>query len=386
MGMIDWAFDQDLASPEKLMLVWIASNASCNGVAPQGRNALEQATGYKTRSVQRILKSLRESGHVLECGNYFVIGPADPVRDLACDSAKQLPDHDPVLGSAPSQEVVTINTVEPDEIASLVRDYMIDQLANFEQRIIQHLKRAAMVPRETEPPPPPPDPVLVNPLYQELLDLGKSEAQAYALSKADLAMADELDRDLMPGEAGPLPDHHETDSEYTDDIHGRYTRVLDILHGVDAGAIDSAALQRTWERLELDENKHTRKGETKAFELLYPAIVASAKEQVGIMTMVQFLDPEITIRSGFKSSVTHGVYPWERSLTTAEHDDPKLLGEISAMITELEATGDIRCEVHARTQETGDDGVTRYETALGYHRRVTAKYNEMLRLKEMEII
>ena len=84
MDLVEWAFVRDLPTAEKLVLVYLAHNANSVGLGLMDRGALERATGYKKRSIQRLLKSLRDDAHLEDIGPWFRIGPSaffdtDPV-------------------------------------------------------------------------------------------------------------------------------------------------------------------------------------------------------------------------------------------------------------------------------------------------------------------
>lgn len=378
MSMLDWAFEQDLPTAEKLVLVRIASQASCNGVAPQDREALMQFTGYKKRSIQRLLRSLNKSGHLQQSGDYFIIGAAGPVNELAAESAEDLPTGNPLRYGTASADGLQI-MVDTDAIAQAVGDYVIDQFANFEKRISEQLERFVLFHVEqgdTDLDPPLPDPVIDNPLYEQLIDSGMSRPRAYALSQADLEMGVELDNEtlgLIDGEFVGIGG----DDEYQDTAMGRFERILDILHGATSDKLDTTELRSAWALIELQENKHTVKGEQDAFVLLYPQIVAAAKANVGKLTIHEFCDTKRAARSDA---------PWHHELKPADKEDPALEIEIGTMLAAIEATGNQQCQVRPRTTEKGDDGSVVQETLAGFHRRVTAKYNQMHQLKEMGLL
>jgi hypothetical protein len=159
---------------------------------------------------------------------------------------------------------------------------------------------------------------------------------------------------------------------YPDTPHGRLQRVADILAGEPTET--TAPQLIIWESLEAAENKHSKEGEATAFELLYPAIVEAARRYCGRMTLAEFTDPK---------AVGECRAPWDLDPKPTPAEDATLAVEIAAMLGDLAATRDPRCEVQGRTTEKGDDGVVRQETMLGYHRRVKAKWNEMKKLQQM---
>lgn len=373
MHLTDWAFEQQLPTAEKLVLVYLASHANSAGLGALDRESLMLHTGYKKRSIQRLLKALRASGHYRELGKWYVIGKK------VSDRIEPLPSKVPVLGLDNAQAGDSVPAFDADAIGEAIAkhvidaaEYHMDQLQNFETRFAQQVERLALfhVERQEVPAAPPPDPVTVNPLYQQLIDQGMAEKRAYALSQADLDMGEELD-----SEAPAAVDN--ADDAYANTASGRFDRILDILHGSEAKAHDSREGRVEWSTLEREENKHTVKGEPDAFELLYPAIVVAAKANVGKLSMAEFCNP---------ANVAAGLAPWDVEINPIDKDDPALMAEITVMLAELEQANDPRCQVQPRTKEIGDDGVERTETVLGFHRRITAKHQQMLNMKTMEIL
>ncbi len=370
MRMIEWAFEQDIPHASKLVLVYLAANASAEGVGRMNRKDLMQATGYKTRSIQRLLKDLRNAGYLEIVGPWYLCGDMAP-RKLDGESAKllakeigQLPD---ALAALKAPDVRQFPPpVAAEAIAHIVGDYVVDQLASFEARIGQRLDAFAVFHVEQEIKPPP-DPVIENPLYEQLIDSGMERPRAYALSERDLEMGEELDN-----EAAPV-----SDEDYPDSIVGRFERIVDILHGADASEMATSSNFDGWERIEEAENKYTVKGEPAAFLLLYPAIVDAARAGVGKYTISDFCDPK---------RAESGDAPWDKEINPIDKEDPALEVDITRMLGEIEATNAPNCQVMPRTTEKYDDGSVVQETILGFHRRVKAKYNQMLQLKQMEII
>ncbi len=366
MNMLDWAFAEDLPTAEKLVLVYLASQANTAGIGSMDRDALRIATGYKKRSVQRLIKSLKDGGLLEESGCWYTIGNMS-FSALTDAELEQLPEGSPLrFGTAPA---AGIQIFDSEAVAQVVGDYVIDQLANFEHRILQAIAAGTLFHVEQEPEPLP-DPVIENPLYDQLIDSGMALTRAYALSKADLEMGEERDNETPPVEdAG--------EDAYEDSPAGRFSRILDILHGAESDTFDCPELRNAWMLIEEQENKHTVKGEQDAFLLLYPQIVAAAKANVGKLSMTNFC----SVRRAML-----GDAPWDRDLSPVDKDDPALEIEIGTMLAELEATGNQQCQVQPRTSEKGDDGGVVQETLLGFHRRVKAKHNQMLQLKAMEIV
>ena len=60
MHSLEWAFRQDIGSAEKLALVYLCSEASGTGLGSIDRARLTEALCVRTRSVQRILKNLKD--------------------------------------------------------------------------------------------------------------------------------------------------------------------------------------------------------------------------------------------------------------------------------------------------------------------------------------
>lgn len=375
MRMIEWAFEQDIPHASKLVLVYLAANASAEGVGRMDRATLMKATGYKVRSVQRILQALRNNELLTDIGGpWYRVGTVAP--DLLANEIGELPEplgeHEAWTKAYSAAQARN----HAEELAQTVGDYVIDQFANFETRIMQHIDRLAVfhVEQELEVPP---DPVIDNPLYEQLIDSGMAGARAYALSQADLEMGEELDNEAPSVTSDEYIDADGYVDEYPDDRPGRLARIADILHGSDAAEFHDVSTAAMWEELEVAENKHTVKGEQDAFLLLYPQIVAAAKANVGKLSLSEFCNVK---------AAAHYEAPWHRELSPPDKDDPAFEVEIEVMLAELEATGNQQCQVQPRTTETADDGSIVQETLLGFHRRVKAKHNQMLHLKEMEII
>lgn len=370
MRILEWAFEQDLPTAEKLVLVYLASNANLAGVGPMTRGPLANATGYKKRSIQRLLKSLRDSGHFHEHGDWYAVG-APPLSDALIDQLAEFP-----ADMRPEPPITRDTSYSPkvedwpifESLAQTVGDYVLDQFANFENRITEHLERLAMFHVTAKPEPPPPDPVLENPLFRTLRDAGVDPVRAYDLSLADLNMDEEHDNDTPPALGAEVI--------YEDNEIGRCSRIADILQGT-TGLRPTPLLLHDWRELEALENKHTVKGEVDNFELIYPAIVAAAHARAGQMSIEEFIDID---------SVEQGCAPWDYEINPVDKEDPKLMAEIAQMLIELEAANNPSCVVHGRTVEKLDDGGEVTETLLSYHRRVEAKYREMKKLKAMGAI
>lgn len=401
MQLVEWAFKQDLPHSEKLVLLWLASRANSVGFGLMDRELLSRQTGYATRSVQRLLRDLRKK-ELLSDGiaPWYRTGPYnDNLAGLESALPKdpsplhlqlaELPEEMRPLPPGEERDYsMTVFTppVDADGIAQTVGDYVIDQLNTLELRFNQRLdamvvqQNAAIEKLHTanyvaalaaEPEPPPPDPVKENPLYAQLLGLGMSEGEAYELSEKDLLM-----EAAEQPEENPPPVTSPEGGEYANDAEGRLTRILDILHGADSQAHYSDSLVKSWRMIEELENKHTVKGETDAFLLLYPAIVDAAKAHVGKTSAADFVSV-----AAYKA----GAALWDQELDAEDKEDPQLNIEIAQMLAELEKRNDPRCVVQPRTKETGDDGVVRTETLKGFYLRVKAKYDQMIELAEMGV-
>ena len=240
------------------------------------------------------------------------------------------------------------------------------------------------------PPPPPPDPVKESDLYKKLIAAGIDHDEAYSLAEMKLKTPPPVIAGVDLGResyfnpvdsAIPMATHWAITPtmprQRTDDVESRFMNVWNTLHDKPPkGDVETELLEK-WQMLEDLENAGTVEGETPAFELLYPAILAAARKNKGIMPMREFID--LDRYAAMKS-------PWD--LMAAETTDSQRMvmqAEIGTMLREIEATGDPRLQVNPRTQERGDDGVMRMENVESYYRRVKAKYQQMLNLKAMGV-
>lgn len=392
MHWIEWALSTGVGTSEKLLLVYLATRANRAGVGLMEREELQRVMGFETRSIQRLLKTLRDAGMLADAGAWYVLrDPAAPA--LAQDAIDTLPA--PPEGSVPAP--LTGPLMQPAEIEQAAErlgaaiqdgaEFLVDQLNNAEARFAGMLVRGAQqiervlvecAPRLDAPPAPPPDPVKESPLYVRLLDAGIAEDLAYSTVKAQM----EREHLAARAEVIEFPDHPVVvlpgtpkRDAYTDDVSGRFMRVWDILH--DKPPTDEARLElgAIWSLLEEDENKHTVKGESvTAFENLYPAIVRAAEQQRGRMPMSEFLNPR---------AIKDGRAPWDVDPSPAPAEDAVLEADIARMLRELAAFNDPRATVGKRTTEKGEDGITRQETILAFHRRVKAKLDQMIKLRDM---
>ena len=368
MSLVDWAFRQDLPTAEKLVLIYLAHQANSVGVGAMDRARLVVATNYKTRSIQRLLKSLRDSGYLAEVGSWYIVNNHADMPGLAELPVPPVPPVPPDMSAA----VPVVDIMEVAEaMAQAIADMVGNRIDALELSMGSELKRMQAFHVEPfvdrpEPEPEPPDPVIENPLYQDLIDMGQTEARAYFLSKMDLELVD----DEPEPTATPAVLDVESVSEYEDSAQGRFLRVADIL---DDGRHTPHAWT-LWQRLEELENAYTVAGETPAFELLYPAIVEAARAHAHRMGLEEFLDT---------AKVKDGRAPWDQEQNPVDKEDPALAAEVAAMLAELQQMNDPRAHVQPRTREKGEDGIERTETLLGFHRRVSARLSQMRTLKEM---
>lgn len=403
MNWIEWAFAQAIGTPEKLVLVYLASRVNAAGVGLSDRPDLERATGYKPRSVQRLLKMLRERHLLEDAGPWYQLlsteGVAVDVSTLPAPTLEQIAGHfhgcGPQLDEAALEQLRLRPPIDENAIGEAIAnhitdaaEYLSDQLQAFERRFAQQIDRFALlnVEQAAPEPPPPPDPVTENPLYRQLLETGLPESRAYALSKADLELDEQAPPEPMPEpatiahEAAPGPPG-DADGvvgvAYDDEPAGRFERIRDLLAGQPVLTAPPPAALAAWQTLEREENRHTVKGEVEAFLLLYPAIVTAARRCAGRMTLEQFLDPQ---------AIAEGRAPWDLDPAPTPAEDAELEADIGRMLGELAQANDPRCQVGPRTVETKADGSKVRETMLGYHRRVLAKYREMQKLKEMGVL
>lgn len=376
---IAWAFARPLPTAEKLVLVYLAAQVSREGIGFHRRPELEQATGYKKRSIQRLLKSLRDAGELQDedgSASWYVLGDS-ALRDLPGAMPEPRPEFDVPAPDPFEVDGAGLDRAMYDRLIDAA-EYWSDQLAQHAHRLSGEIDRLATAePLHVEPEPPPPDPVLEDPRYPKLLDVGLPAGKAYLMvaemqaaegeeagaTRPNEKPADERGTFLAPdgGRDMPLTPR------------GRCQLVAEILGH---GEVSDSDLRR-WAALEESENKYSVKGETRsAFEQLYPAIVAAARK-CGGMDLAEFTDP---------AKVAASRAPWDLDPEPTPAEDAILEAEIAQLLAELNAVNDPRCTVQPRTREKGEDGVTRTESIVGYHRRVKAKYQEMQKMKTMGIL
>lgn len=377
MNPITWAFHQPVPTSEKLVLVYLASQANPAGVGLWDRDALQRATDHKPRSIQRLLKSLRDAGLLTDCGGWYLLACA-PREILG-----ELDDLEPIQVK-PDAQTTPENSVSDDAIDAMgnrmidAGDYLIDQLQAFESRLEHQLQQfvlaAGRIQVEREPEPPPPDPVLESEVYNQLLGLGFHPENAYGLAKQRLDEDALADLPTAGAEALPRAVEQLAGRHYDDTPMGRLERVRDVLAGDGAPDVLEASIVDQWERLEADEDKHTVDGESvTGFELLYPAIVDAARRNPG-MSLEQFLDPE---------AIKHCRAPWDQDPEPTAAEDATLEAEVATMLAEIEAANHKQCQVQPRIVQKNDGGGTSIETIVGYHRRVSQVYRQLQRLKAM---
>lgn len=405
MTWIHWALRANLPTPEKLVLVYLCLATSESGVGEWNREALASTLGYKRRSVQRLLKSLRGSGHLADLGTCWYV--VNPPADLA-GLVTKIDDLPPpalgvhrgpmTLGEIAAAEGPLLSPAELERAGEAISrhvvdaaDYFVDQLNAFEARLAQQLVQGlralqgkvdqleASAPKLVHVEPPP-DPVRTDPLFATLIGAGTADAEAYLVVAALQKRRAEQPRETAPP-AAPARAASATATEprrYSDDVEGRCNRVLDALDAdPDHHHVATGEQLRRWLEIEALESKHTVDGETDAFLLLYPAIVDAAKRNAGRLPFEAFVDLR---------AIADGRAPWDLDPAPAPSEDASLAAEIGVMLRDLEAANDPRCSVQPRTTEKGDDGVTRVEPVLAYYRRVRAKHSEMLRLRQMGVI
>jgi len=383
---IDDVLGLDIPHAEKLVLLYLAHHASSDGVGRWRREHLEHTLGYKRRSVQRLLKSLRDQ-QLLEdlTEDWYRIGIGRPDLNTAPPDADGF-DQD-VLEQIGLERRQQYDFDQADELIENLADTLVMNLSNFEHRMNQSIERFVLhVEQSTpvvDPPPaePEPDPVLEHPLYRQLVDAGAPETTVYELVELEIAKQGLETLEKTPRERieALLEDEHSAQGDepadpvtYSDDARGRCQRVADILAGGESRLVTDHEFA-VWQRLEALENKHSVKGEEPAFEQLYPAITGAARRNVG-MSLADFCNVR---------AANEGQAPWDQDPNPSTMNDQVLEAEIAVMLDELAQMHDPRCEVQPRTTEKADDGSTIQETIQGYHRRVQAVHQQMQRLKAM---
>lgn len=398
---IAWAFAQpELNAGEKLVLVWLAWHAGA-GVGIMNRDQLAAVTEYEPRSLQRILKSLRDRGVLHESGGRYRVGlmppegsniPAFPPPELGPageDFRVALGRELPLMTD---QEIARIE----DAIAKVFTESGAGFLTRFNDcslRLLQGIEKIAQAARVWEDSvadavAPPPDPVRESTHFRVFMASGfMDETEAYELAKkrlkaeglaTDQAAAGDNARSIRRADtparaaaaASATGAQPAGGRSYLDTPLGRFERVRDILDP--AGTAPWADAMATWTRLELGENKHTVEGETDAFELLYPAIVTAARRCAGSMTLAQFLD---------EKAIAQNRAPWDVAVAAAgAPSEQQLQAEIASMLDELERANHPMCQAPPRTV----DG-PHTEPLAAYHLRVKRVHQQLLKLREMGV-
>ncbi len=372
MVLVNWALGADVPTAEKLVLVYLAVNANNVGIGYLDRVELGRICGYKTRSVQRLLKSLRDTKLLAYTDPWYALS-GHTGRAVTAEELDGLPDKADL-----ASEFETL-TGDADAAGMLIAkrmvqatDYQMEQLTQFQIGLRDMLsgKLAELAEDHEVPPFPPPDPVLESKVYKDMIEVGVGEGPAYRIAQNALQAAESTDdtQDLTPGVN--VVDRHLTPL----DPIGRLKLIAETF-GAPAGWATRSMIS-DWNDLEDEENKHSVDGEPAAFLSLYPAIVVAAQANNGKLSLDEFLD---------KNAIDEGMAPWDIG-TDSRLDDAELLVEISQMIGELEAANDPRCTVQPRTTETLDNGEKVQETVLAYHRRVVGKWKQMEKLKEMGVV
>lgn len=392
---IKWAFAQDVGTGgEKLVLVYLASLVGPAGVGLMDREALAKAVDYEERSIQRILKNLRDAQllHVHESGLWFGLGkdpllpPVDLVKPdlLRAATGDRAPDFVTEIELERAGEVLAKYVTEAG-------DGVLIRFNDVSLRLLQGIVRIAEAARVWEESvaataAPPPDPVRESTHFKAFMLGGiLTEEEAYELAKkrleaeglpTDQAAAGNNARSIRradtPARAaaaasgtGATPAGGRS---YLDTTLGRFERIRDILDP--AGAEPWADAMTAWTRLEAAENKHTVEGETDAFELLYPAIVTAARRSAGKLTVAQFLD---------EKAIAGQRAPWDLAIAGGR-PDAELQVELATMIDELERVNHPMCQAPPRTTE---GALT--EPLAAYHLRVLRVHQQLKKLQEMGV-
>jgi hypothetical protein len=387
---IHWAFSQpELNSGEKLILVWLAWRAG-SGAAILERDLLAQASDYEPRSLQRILKTLRDRGLLHEAGDWYAVGqtpggeaPAFPPADmqpLGADMRESLARELPLMTD---QELGRIE----DALAKAITeagDGLITRFNDVSLRLLQGIEKIAQAARVWEESvadavAPAPDPVRESTHFKAFMLGGVlTEPEAYELARKRLeaegvlagpgpsaaAVLPVAVQTLVPKGRQPLRDTR----QYLDSPLGRFERVRDILDP--AGTEPWADAMTVWSKLEASENKHSVEGESTGFELLYPAIVTAARRSAGLMSVAQFLD---------EKAIAANRAPWDQAPAVA-NNDAQLQVELANMLDELERASHPMAIAPGRTVE---GSLT--ESLASYHLRVKRVHQQLKKLQEMGV-
>lgn len=380
-----WAFEQQLGTGEKLVLVYLASLVGAAGVGRYRREDLAAATDYEPRSLQRILKTLRDAGHLQDAGEWYSLrGSVSP---------DAMPPADLQLAPPPSAATLSPGELEGagEHLAAAITEAADAHLVRFNDaalRLLKGIERIAIASAQLMPPdpPPPPDPVRESVHFKAFMASGfLSEVEAYELAQKRI----EAEQDATPAgghaasmripeaplrAAGAAGDAKGAGGRsYLDTALGRFERVRDILDPDNAAPWADA--MAAWQRLEDAENKHTVGGETDAFELLYPAIVVAARRCAGSMSLAQFLD---------EKAIKAGRAPWDLESGAGGPSEQHLEAELQSMLNDLERANHPMAQVGPRTVEK-DEGRTLTESVAAYHARVKRVHQQLKKLQEMGV-
>lgn len=387
---IQWAFARSLGTGEKLVLVYLASLVSAAGVGRMDRAALAAATDYEPRSLQRLLKTLRDTGLLREQDGWFslVFSHDTPFTEVPPADL-----HPGAAVSPPRAVTAGLSADELEAAGETIAHHMTEaanaHLVRFNDvslRLLQGIEKIAQAARVWEEnladavAPVPPDPVRESLHFKAFMTGGVlTELEAYELARNRL-----ISEGLLPAAAALPPDAAQPakvttlvprgatparDSrQYLDSPLGRFERVRDILDP--AGVEPWADAMAVWTRLEASENRHTVEGETDAFELLYPAIVTGARRWVGKMSLAEFLD---------EKAIAANRAAWDHA-PAGVSNDPLLQAELGTMLDELERAGHPMCQAPPRTV---DGALT--EPLAAYHLRVLRVHQQLKKLQEMGV-
>lgn len=404
---IGWAFsakhpDSDglpgepLNAGEKLVLVYLAAQAGADGLARLDRDALAKVTDYEPRSLQRILKSLRDAGLLIQTDSgWYGLGAADaaglpPAELLEVTLTRPLDVRD--FGARPDPVgLPVISQAEADAAGETIAEHVNEaadrlmvRLNDVSLRLLGGMERLVLT-LDAPPPPPPPDPVLEAPLYRQLLELGVDQDVAYSQVQKKLAGVET--HDFRQQNADPAPGHTrsmrspEPVPAAAAGAHGaqggggastpleRFHMVWNILHDKPPTPAASAELFALWERLEEAENKHSVPGETvTAFEQLYPAILSTARAQAGRMPMSAFITGA----------------PWDRPAVSTGPGEQLMASETARMLQDIARANHPKIEIGPPTTERDEDtGATRTESTHSYYLRVKRVHQQLLQWQQM---
>lgn len=373
---LKWAFEQQLGTGEKLVLVYLASLVGAAGVGRYRREDLAAATDYEPRSLQRILKNLRDAGHLQDAGDWYSLRGSVSPQDL--------PPGDLQLSPPPSSATLSPGEIEGagEAIANAMTEAGTGFLTRFNDvslRLLLGIEKIAQAARVWEESvanavaPPPPDPVRESAHFKVFMQSGfMAEDEAYELAKKRLE-AEGAAQTMAPAAPRPVRTFEQAHpagdfKQYLDTALGRFERVRDILDP--AGEQPWADAMAAWQRLEDAENKHTVEGETDGFELLYPAIVTSARRNLGKLSLSEFLD---------ERAIKANRAPWDQAPATA-NTDAAVQVELANMLDELERVNHPMCQAPPRTV---DGALT--EPLAAYHLRVKRVHQQLKKLQEMGV-